>query len=76
MHEFKGKAVIKLTVEVPVQGQFNSNYRSGEEELEEQAMQDLMMYLPNEYKVDVLSVDTKSYELLDKMGGDYDAYED
>jgi hypothetical protein len=73
MHEFKGKAVVKLTVEVPVLGQFNENYRSGEEELEEQAIKDLLLYIPADFKVSVLDVETKEYELLDKIRGDYDA---
>jgi hypothetical protein len=64
MHECKGRAIVKLTIELPISGAFNGNYRSGTEELEECAGEAILSFLPQDFKVVVDDVTIKDYQLL------------
>jgi hypothetical protein len=66
MHECRGKATIKLEVVLPIRGQFNGNYRSGEEELEDQSVEALLSYLPTDLAVEIIDVQISDYELLEE----------
>lgn len=66
MHECKGRAVVRLEIEIPISGAFNGNYRSGEEELEDCAVEHILSYLPTDWRISVNDVMVKDYQLLDK----------
>lgn len=62
MHECKGMAKIKLTIKFPISGQFNSNYKSGIEVLEDAAVEGLLTFLPQDFKVEIEDVEISGYE--------------
>jgi hypothetical protein len=62
MHDCKGYATVKLVVRFPVSGQFNINYKSGVEVLEDEACDELIGFLPQEYNVEVEDVTITNYE--------------
>lgn len=68
MRECKGRAVVKLEIEIPISGCFNGNYRSGAEELEDCAVEHILSYLPVDWRVVVNDVDVTDYQLLEEVG--------
>ena len=66
MHDCKGDAEVTLKVRIKgLMSQFNSNYKSGIEVLEDEAENEVVHLLPADWKVEVLDVDIKNYELTD-----------
>lgn len=49
-----------------VTSQFNSNYRSGIEVLEDEAVEEFLTFLPKEWGVDIRDVEILDYQLKDK----------
>lgn len=67
MHDCKGDAEIMLKIRINgLRSQFNSNYKSGIEVLEDEACDTVINLLPQEFQVEVLDVDIKNYELTDQ----------
>lgn len=67
MHDCKGDAEITLKIRIKgLRSQFNSNYKSGIEVLEDEACDTVINLLPQEFQVEVLDVDIKNYELTDQ----------
>jgi hypothetical protein len=66
MHDCRGGATILVSIFIPkVTGQFNSNYKSGIEVLEDCAVDELLTLLPQEFGVDVRDVTIEDYQLMD-----------
>ena len=65
MHDCKGWAEVTLKVRLKVSAQFNSNYRSGLEVLEDEAEGELLSLLPTDLDVEVVDIEIKNYQLLD-----------
>lgn len=67
MHECKGDAEITLKIMIKgLTSQFNSNYKSGIEVLEDEVCDTVINLLPQEFHVEVLDVDVTNYELTDQ----------
>ena len=63
MHDCKGDAEITLKVRIKgLMSQFNSNYKSGIEVLEDEACDVLINLLPHDFKVEVIDVEITNYE--------------
>ena len=62
MHDCQGMAEVTVRVKLRVKAQFNSNYRSGIEVLEDEACDEVMALLPVDLKADVLDVTIFNYE--------------
>lgn len=65
MHDCKGDAEVTMRVRLKVSAQFNSNYRSGIEVLEDEACDTVISLLPQEFGVEILDVTVTNYELTD-----------
>jgi len=63
MHDCKGDAEVTLRIKIKnLKAQFNSNYRSGIEVLEDEACDTIIGLLPQEFGVEVLDVAITNYE--------------
>ena len=65
MHDCKGWAEVTLKVRLKVSAQFNSNYRSGLEVLEQEAEDEVISLIPVEFEAEILDVTIRDYKLLD-----------
>ena len=65
MHDCQGMAEVTLKVRFRVKAQFNSNYRSGIEVLEQEAEDELFAILPSGLEPKVLDVSITDYEHKD-----------
>jgi uncharacterized protein YeeX (DUF496 family) len=66
MHDCQGTADVVVRIRIPVvRAQFNSNYKSGIEVLEDEAVEEIVQLLPQDYKVEVEDVVISDYELKD-----------
>jgi hypothetical protein len=63
VHDCQGDAEITLKIKIKrLKGQFNSNYRSGIEVLEDEACDAVINLLPQDFEVEVLDVAVSNYE--------------
>lgn len=63
MHECKGSARLVVVIKVPkVESQFNSNYKSGIEVLEDAVAQEFVGMLPAEWLVEFEDIEITNYE--------------
>lgn len=63
MHECEGMATITVEIRIPkVRSQFNSNYRSGIEVVEDAAVEELLTVIPKEWGVEVKDVVISDYQ--------------
>ena len=70
MHDCQGMADVTVRIRIPkVTAQFNSNYKSGIEVLEDEAVEEIIQMLPQEYKIEVEDVVISDYQLLDAERG-------
>ena len=58
---------MKLVIELPIEGHFNGNYGSGTEELEDCSVEHILSYFPTDWRVEVVDVDIKDYQLLEEV---------
>lgn len=66
MHDCNGDAEVTIRVKIKgLKAQFNSNYKSGIEVLEDEACDTVISLLPQEFQVEVLDVAVTNYELTD-----------
>ena len=66
MHECRGKAEVVIRIKgLRVGAQFNSNYKSGVEVLEDEACSEVLSLLPNDVRVEIEDVIVTDYQLLD-----------
>jgi hypothetical protein len=62
VHDCAGDAEITVRLKLKVKAQFNTNYRSGIEVLEDEAVEEMIALLPRSFGVEVLDVSITNYE--------------
>jgi hypothetical protein len=62
MHEFKAEGKVLIEITLKTSGQFNGNYRSGQEEAEDALVDEALSVLPTDFKGEVKDVTVTHYE--------------